>query len=320
MNTNNVSQMIQALDEGTFRERSQVMQEVCPCRNDVQDRDVWARVFEAAHEPGKVRVRAIHALATLLNHAKKSARWRAVLKDFEKELDAVFADQEACKLLRQQVQHDPKAEGNLTPAGHTKKLRRIVALSSAEEIADWLNQLLGLERSNGIHSGHPGVERLWRWHRNRITMEPHRKTEPEELLPKAQQWLSEFFDGVEVDPRKLKGSTVRSEAVAGEVSCELNSSESLDPVMDWLESANAKHRVRGLKRLAELGVPDLFDWCLMFLEDESTDVQVAALQAMLECDEIDRAVLAPLSDSEDVRIRAAALAVLARHEGAECAA
>ena len=82
-----------------------------------------------------------------------------------------------------------------------------------------------------------------------------------------------------------------------------------------MESTNAKRRVRGLKRLAELKVADLFDWCLMFLEDESRDVRVAALQGMVHCDEIDRTVLAPLVDSDDVRIRASAVAVLARHGG-----
>lgn len=317
MNTNNVSQMIQALDEGTFSERTQVMQEVCPCRNDVKDRDVWARVFEAAHEPGKVRVRAVHAIATLLNQAKRSARWRAVLKDLERELDAVLADPDACRLLREQVQHDPKAVGDLTPAGHTKRLRRIVALSSPEELTDWLNHLIDRDRSNGIHPGHPGLVRLWRWHQHRITMDPQRKTEPQEILAKARQWISEFFDGAEIDSSRLETTTVGYDAVSDSAGCELPDLEPMDPVLDWLESSNEKRRVRGLKKLAELGVPDLFDWCEMYLEDASVEVRIAALHAMLNCPEIDRVSIEPLADSDDVRIRAAALAVLARHEGPE---
>jgi hypothetical protein len=314
MNANTVSQMLKALDEGTTQQRSQVLQEVCPCRNDIQDRAVWAKVFQAAHEPGKGRIRAIHAIATLLNQGKTSARWRAVLKDFEAELDAVLADQEACKVLRVQVQHDPKAEGDLTPAGQAKRLRRIVALSSPEEIADWLNQLLGRDRSNGIHSGHSGLVRLWRWHQNRITMEPNRKTRPEALLEKARQWLPEFFQDADVDLDKLSAGG-RSMADTSAVTCELPVSEPQDSVMNWLESTNAKRRVRGLKRLAELGAADLYDWCEMFLEDESTDVRVAALRGMIHCRDIDRTVLSPLSESKDVRIRAAALAVLATHDG-----
>ena len=51
--------MLKTLKEGTTQQRTQVLQKVCPCRNDVQDRAVWARVFQTAHEPGKERVRVI---------------------------------------------------------------------------------------------------------------------------------------------------------------------------------------------------------------------------------------------------------------------
>ena len=120
------------------------MRELCPCRNEVQDISVWQKVFQAAHQPGaRVRGRAIHAIATLLQRAKTSGRWRAVLKDLADELDGVLSDPDACKLLRQQVQHNAKAEGNLTPAAHCKKLRRIVELKTPNEVADWVNKLLG---------------------------------------------------------------------------------------------------------------------------------------------------------------------------------
>jgi len=308
--------MVSTLDNGNLQQRAQVLQEVCPCRNDVQDRSVWARVFEAAHESGKGRVRAIHAIATLLNHAKKSTRWRAVMKDFEEELDAVMADPDACRLLRLQVQHDPKAQGDLTPAGQAKRLRRTVALSRPEEITDWLNGLLGRDRSNGIHPGHPGLVRLWKWHQNRITMEPNRKTKTEEVLVKAEQFLPEFFQGADVHvmPSDRVGQS-RSDSDAA--ACEIPVQKSTDSVMDGLVSTNPKRRVRALKRLAEQGGSDLFDWCQMFLDDESEDVRVAALKAMRHCDTIDREVVIDYAESKDVRLRAAALAVLARHEGAE---
>jgi len=53
----------------------------------------------------------------------------------------------------------------------------------------------------------------------------------------------------------------------------------------------------------------------LFMEDESRDVRVAALQGMIHCDEIDCSVLKPFVDSDDDRIRAAATAALARHDG-----
>ncbi len=142
------------------------------------------------------------------------------MKDFEAELDAVLSDPDACRLLREQIQHDPKAKGDLTPAGRAKRLRRVVALSEPEEITDWLNRLLGHDRSNGIHAGHLGLVRLWRWHQNRLTMDPNRKTEPEEILEKARQWLSEFFEDVDMDPEKM-GKTGWSETPDPEAACDL---------------------------------------------------------------------------------------------------
>ena len=314
MHSDKISQIIRALDEGSFGQRSKAMMELCPCRNDVKDISVWEKVFQAAHEPGKVRVQAIHAIATLLQRSKTSGRWRAVLKDFEDELDGVLSDPDACRLLRRQVQHDPKAEGDLTPAAQCKKLRRIVELNTPEEVADWVNHLLGRRTPRGVSPSHPGLVRLWRWHQHRITIQPERRTDAKEFLKKAQQWLPEYFrDHVELG--KLEFSHPRSKAKPKIPPQETPNDELQEKTLSWLESSNAQHRVRGLRRLAELKVADLFDWCLMFLEDESRDVRVAALQGMIHCDEIDRTVLAPLAKSDDVRIRASAVAVLAKHGG-----
>jgi hypothetical protein len=75
MHPDKISQIIRTLDDDTCDERSKVMQELCPCRNDVQDISVWQKVFQAAHQPGtRVRGRAIHAIATLLKRAKTSGR------------------------------------------------------------------------------------------------------------------------------------------------------------------------------------------------------------------------------------------------------
>ena len=86
-----------------------------------------------------------------------------------------------------------------------------------------------------------------------------------------------------------------------------------------LEDPGPVRRARGLTILAELEDPDLFDWCVMFLADESTDVRVAALRTMLRCEQAEAEVLAPMAGSPDKRIRAAAIAALARHSGADAA-
>ncbi len=57
----------------------------------------------------------------------------------------------------------------------------------------------------------------------------------------------------------------------------------------------------------------------MFLTDESADVRVAALRTILCCEQADPERLTPLAESPDKRIRAAAIAALAKHSGAAAA-
>jgi hypothetical protein len=116
-----------------------------------------------------------------------------VLKDLADELDGVLSDPDACKLLRRQVQHNAKADGDLTPAAHCKKLRRIVELNTPKEVADRVNKLIGHRPPRGVNPSHPGLGRLWRWHQHRITFQPERRTDAKEFLKKAQQWLPEYF-------------------------------------------------------------------------------------------------------------------------------
>ena len=316
MPSNKISQLIHALEEGSCDERAKVLRDLCPCRNDIQDIHVWQKVFRAAHQPGtRVRGQAIHAIATLLQRAKTSGRWRAVLKDLAAELDKVLSDPEACKLLRRQVQHDAKAEGDLTPAAHCKKLRRIVELNTPHELADWVNELIGQRPPGGVNAHHPGLVRLWRWHQHRINFQPERRTDAKEFLKKAQRWLPEYFQDANVELEKLEFSRPQPKAKSEMPPPELSQVEPQEEALGCLESSNPKRRVRGLKRLAQMKVPELFDWCLMFLEDESKDVRVVALQGMINCDEIDPSILEAFVESDDVRIRAAAIAALARHGG-----
>jgi len=62
---------------------------------------------------------------------------------------------------------------------------------------------------------------------------------------------------------------------------------------------------------------DLFEWCMMFLDDPSPQVKVAATRIMSDCKYIAPEVVIPLTDSSDKIVRAAAVAVLAKHAGAE---
>ena len=78
---------------------------------------------------------------------------------------------------------------------------------------------------------------------------------------------------------------------------------------------SSRKRVRGLMRLSKQEAPDLLDWCLLLMDDESIDVRVAALKTMLHCKRMDPGSVEPLVRSEDVRVRAASIAALAWNGG-----
>jgi len=187
--------------------------------------------------------------------------------------------------------------------------------SSPDDIAKWLNHILRLKPWKGVNRRHPGVERLSRWVVNRLRAEPRRRIRPAAMVEKAEQWLPEFFEGVEIDHDnlhahyKLKAAEIRAP----------EPEPILDPLdeeaLGLLGDVKPGRRVRGLEMLAELGDPDLFDWCAMFLNDRSVNVRIAALHATLKCEEGDAQVIAPLADAENKRVRGAAIAALTALSG-----
>ncbi len=187
------------------------------------------------------------------------------------------------------------------------------------ELAAWVNRVLGLKPYKGVGRRHPGIQRLSEWVVKRLAAPPHSAVSPNALLSVARQWLPEFFEGVEVDPQRLKPirrfATITLKAEPPPVADETWEEKALD----CLEDPRAGRRVRGLSMLAEVEDPDLFDWCVMFLEDEATSVRLAALHTMLRCEDGDPDIIEPLADAKDKRIRAAAIAALARHSGRNAA-
>jgi HEAT repeat protein len=131
----------------------------------------------------------------------------------------------------------------------------------------------------------------------------------------ARQWLPEFFAHVEIDPQTLHARR-KIPTIEVEVSePELDPDDREYEALTLLESEKPRHRVRGLRILAELEDPDLFEWCVMYLEDDSAEVCAAALKAALHCEDADPDVIAPYAESEDKHVRASAIAALARHSG-----
>jgi hypothetical protein len=182
--------------------------------------------------------------------------------------------------------------------------------SAPDELAHWTNTILGVKPHKGVGKRHPGVLRLAGWIEERLKADPQAQISERELLGTAQQFLPEYFEGVHVDfehlrtlPRAYPGTT--------ETETDEPVDEGTEEALDCLVSPKPKRRIRGLDLLAELQDPDLFDWCALYLEDESIPVRVQALKIMQRCDDIDPELIAPLADVEEKTIRAAAIETLA---------
>ena len=80
-----------------------------------------------------------------------------------------------------------------------------------------------------------------------------------------------------------------------------------------ISDENPKRRMRGLQFLEKTGTEELFDWCALHLDDESIDVVCNALRIMCRCDAGYIAPILPHAESKNRRIRAGALAALAKH-------
>jgi len=188
--------------------------------------------------------------------------------------------------------------------------------STPKELADWVNALLGLKSYKGVGAGHPGILRLAKWVANRIRERRRRRIRSTELLEMARQWLGEYFEGVRVDPKRLvafRPAKIHPPAEPPQPRVDPREAEALE----LLETGGGKQRVRGLTILADLNDPDLFDWCAMYVNDESADVRLAALHTMARCEDGEGGILEPLAESDDKRIRGAAIAALARHADAD---
>ncbi len=316
MNAGRIDQLVRGLEEGACDERAEALRAICPCRNHVRDVAVWRTVFHAAHHRGtRIRDRALHAVATLMRRARTSPRWRDVLRDLVAELDGVLQDREACRRLRQQIQHGAAARGGLTAAAHCKRLRRLLDITSPQEMAAWINGLAGVPGGRGVRPDHPGLVRLWRWHVRRVTFQPQRRTGPDEFLKKVRQWLPAHAPGATLVVNTLDFNRRRKVEPARPSPPDDFAEQRRERIFRDLESPSPQRRARGLKRLAAADIPDLSGWCVVFLEDESVLVRVAALKALSRSDRVEGDLVEPFVASDDVRERAAAIAALAWHGG-----
>lgn len=195
--------------------------------------------------------------------------------------------------------------------------------ASPAELAAWVCQVLGVKPHRGPGRGHPGILRLSRWVSNRMAANPRGDIAQQELLALARQWLPEHFAGLQVDfehlctlPVAIPPSAATRETGDDEPARAARLEARVERVTACLDAHKPERRCRGLQLLLELGEPELFDWCVMFLDDADTAVRVQALKVMRACPEIELALVEPLSTCEDRTVRAAALEVLLQHDAA----
>ena len=177
--------------------RCDVLKELCPCRNQVHDIDVWREIFRAARDGNRrTRHRAAHAIATLLQKSQASARWRDLLRRLDAELERLMEKPDTAGPLLGQIAHQAGHAHTLrgSPVRTYRYQRRALNLASREALTDWVNAKLGLRKHAGVSSAHPGMDRLWRWLSHRATFQVRRRTGEAELLAKAEQWLPAYFE------------------------------------------------------------------------------------------------------------------------------
>jgi hypothetical protein len=191
--------------------------------------------------------------------------------------------------------------------------------SSPKDLADWVNDVLGLKSYKGVGQRHPGIVRLSRWVANRAADPRRRGIKRTELLAMARQFLPDYFRGVEIDPDRL--IVVRRLEMEGRPpqppAAEIDPRE--EEALELLERGRPRHTIRALALLAEIEDPDLFEWCSVCLADASAEVRLAALRTLQRCRDIDAETIEPFVDARDNRIRAAAIAALARHAPSQTA-
>ena len=189
-------------------------------------------------------------------------------------------------------------------------------------LAQWVNHQLGLYAHNGVSRNHWGIVRLAHWMNNRMKSGTGNRIDRQEFFEKGRQWLPAFFDKIPFSPeglpiQHLQNDTIAVRVLYADTQATPHQASKIDTqhakAIADISDGKPKQRMRGLQFLEKVGTEELFDWCVLQLEDESVDVVCHALRIMCRCDEGYIAPILPYAESENRRIRAGALAALAKH-------
>ena len=185
------------------------------------------------------------------------------------------------------------------------------------ELARWINGVLDVKDHLGVSPRDAGIGRLAEWIGSRLERNPREHISGREILARAREWMPDCFAGFEVDLRNVR-TWRRTQRVPWDgQSDEADEAEDerVGEALDCLDAPKAQRRMRGLRLLSDMEHPDLFEWCAMMLEDPQIEVRIAACKAMRQCPEIEVEVVEHHGHSEDKRLRAAAVEVMAMRGG-----
>ena len=195
--------------------------------------------------------------------------------------------------------------------------RHLPYVYTAEYLASWINHITRVKPHNGVSRRDPGILRLQQWIQNRLKENPKATFEPAQLLALARQWVPEHLNKYKIDPNTLHAVRIPTEPDAFSWTDGKDEATAISPdeerILEALMSDRPSRRARGLQLLAASDEPDLFEWCMMFFDDESVDVRVAVLESARQCEDAETEMIAPLLDDGDKRIRGAAVAFMTRH-------
>ena len=195
-------------------------------------------------------------------------------------------------------------------------------LACPAALSQWINRQFGFYAHNGVSQNHWGVVRLAHWMNNRLQSGTGNRIARQEFFAKGKQWLPTFFDRIPFSPEGLPIQHLQNDTIDVTVLYPDTQEKPVQPIKvdaDYtkaitdISDRNPKRRVRGLQSLEKIGTEDLFDWCVLHLEDASVDVVCNALRIMQRCDEGYIAPILGHAESKNKRIRASALAALAKH-------
>ncbi len=99
-----INDLLKAMNDGSYDARCSVLRDLCPCRNNRRETEVWREIFNKALGGGlRERNQAAHAICTLIDKALRSSDWREVLHQCNDKLDELMLDPRASRLLLAQM-------------------------------------------------------------------------------------------------------------------------------------------------------------------------------------------------------------------------